>query len=267
MPASTAATSTLVLIHGVGQDRNAWQFVDPACIRHPHVEAYELPGHGRAARLPGMTWPAITDDLMARHDGLLDLVAVGAPRELALNALLHHRRRIRSAVLVCGGNMGESKIKESVREERRLRMEAAVAKGMGAFAAGALQRWFDHAAGQPESPPMTYVRETILKMDPEALADGQYADVRGMPIAAERLAQVTAPVTLIGVRKARPPHAAAGESGAADPELELARAIHRFMPNSRVLECTGTNMIHLSNPGQMRDAINDHLQWVESRQG
>ena len=255
---------TLVLIHGIGQDKNAWQFVDPASIGGANVQTYEIPGHGRTPRQPGMTWLSLADDLVARYDGALDLVAVAAPSEIVLNVLVRHPQRIRSALIVCGGRLGETETSEGVRAERKHRADAAVAQGMSSFLEGALNRWFLHAPGQPETPAMAYVRNTILKMSPQALGDAQYADLLGEPVAASQLFPVTQPVTLVGVRREQAVQALGGQGMAVHTghEIERAQLIRIMIRNSRVVECVGTTMLHLSNPGQLRDAINDHLKWI-----
>jgi pimeloyl-ACP methyl ester carboxylesterase len=74
----TGAGAPLVLLHGIGSSRHAWEPVIPALARHFDVLAFDLPGFGDSGPLPseGEPRPAA---LAAAVAGLLDELSISAP--------------------------------------------------------------------------------------------------------------------------------------------------------------------------------------------
>jgi pimeloyl-ACP methyl ester carboxylesterase len=74
----TGAGAPLVLLHGIGSSRHAWEPVIPALARHFDVLAVDLPGFGDSGPLPPEveSRPAA---LAAAVAGLLDELSVSAP--------------------------------------------------------------------------------------------------------------------------------------------------------------------------------------------
>ena len=254
---------TLVLIHGIGQDKQAWQFLDLGEIGGAEVQRFEIPGHGQTPRQPGMTWTLLADQLVTQYSGLLDLVSVGAPGEIVLSALVRHPERIRSAVVFAGGRLGVEGVSDGVRTERTRRADDALANGMASFVDEVITRWFGTSA---DTPAKAYARTTLLRMDPRAWADAQYADLLGQPATPAQLSKVTQPVTLVGVRMEQPARAINGtDASFSQHSVECASRLHALMKGSRLVESTGGAMIHLTNPDVCLRAIKDHLDWVGRR--
>jgi pimeloyl-ACP methyl ester carboxylesterase len=76
----------LVLLHGLGSARSAWDPVIPALAEHFDVIAADLPGFGDSAPLPAGTEPHPAA-LAAAVAGLLDELGVGQPPHIAGNSL------------------------------------------------------------------------------------------------------------------------------------------------------------------------------------
>ena len=74
----TGAGASLVLLHGIGASRHAWEPVIPALARHFDVLAVDLPGFGDSGPLPPEVEPRPAA-LAAAVAGLLDELGVGTP--------------------------------------------------------------------------------------------------------------------------------------------------------------------------------------------
>jgi pimeloyl-ACP methyl ester carboxylesterase len=81
----TGAGAPLVLLHGIGSSRRAWEPVIPALAGHFDVIAVDLPGFGDSAPLPPGVEPG-PPALAAAVAGLLDDLGITAPH-LAGNSL------------------------------------------------------------------------------------------------------------------------------------------------------------------------------------
>ncbi len=83
---TAAGTGTpLVLLHGLGSSRRAWDPVIPALARHFDVLAVDLPGFGGSAPMPPEAEP-LPAALAAAVAGLLDDLGIAAPH-IAGNSL------------------------------------------------------------------------------------------------------------------------------------------------------------------------------------
>jgi pimeloyl-ACP methyl ester carboxylesterase len=83
--ARTGAGASLVLLHGIGSSRRAWEPVIPALAEHFDVLAIDLPGFGESAALPAQVEP-LPAALAASVALLLDDLGVIAPH-IAGNSL------------------------------------------------------------------------------------------------------------------------------------------------------------------------------------
>lgn len=54
---------TIVLVHGLGQDKHLWDRVAPTLWQHHRVVMVDLPGHGASPPLPSVTVNAVTEAL------------------------------------------------------------------------------------------------------------------------------------------------------------------------------------------------------------
>jgi pimeloyl-ACP methyl ester carboxylesterase len=255
---------TLVLIHGIGQDKNAWQFLQRDRLGDLGVQTFEISGHGETPREPGMTWASLADRLVEQYSGPLDLVSVGAPGEIVLSALVRYPHRIRSAAIFAGGRLGSVGISDAVRAERNRRADDALANGMASFVDEVISRWFGSSSGAPDTPAMAYARATLLHMDPKAWADAQYADLLAEPTTPDQLSRITQPVSVIGIRLEQPVRAINGDNASfSQHSVECATRLHSIIKSSRLIEGTGGAMIHLTNPDKCHQAIKEHLDWVK----
>jgi len=86
---------TLVLLHGLGANREVWRGV---LDLHPDAVAPDLPGHGTAARLTTYTFEAYADALLADlPEGSLDLLGHSMGGMIAL-AIAARRTDVRQVV-------------------------------------------------------------------------------------------------------------------------------------------------------------------------
>jgi len=81
----TGAGASLVLLHGIGSSRHAWDPVVPALAGHFDVLAIDLPGFGDSEPMPPQVEP-VPAALAAAVAGLLDDLGITAPH-IAGNSL------------------------------------------------------------------------------------------------------------------------------------------------------------------------------------
>ena len=101
----TGAGASLVLLHGLGSSRHAWDPVVPALAGHFDVLAIDLPGFGDSEPMPPQAEP-VPAALAAAVAGLLDDLGITAPH-IAGNSLggwvaleLAHVRPVASLTLL-----------------------------------------------------------------------------------------------------------------------------------------------------------------------
>jgi len=130
----------LVLVHGIGGSAATWLPVMDALARHHHVYAWNFPGYGGAAPLPGDAPPA-TDyarALLAFLDqrGISAAHVVGHSLGAVVVAALAQAAaaRVSRLSLICPV-IGAGHLPADAREQMRLaRRDEILAGGMGAFA-------------------------------------------------------------------------------------------------------------------------------------
>jgi pimeloyl-ACP methyl ester carboxylesterase len=240
--------ATLVLLNSLGSDDAAWQFTR---IPGGHPVAY--PGHGTRPRQPGWTHEGVADEVTAAFDGPLDLVGVALGGLVALQALVRHPGRIRSAVIACGGSVRDERTRiDALRKVAVGRGEAAAAGGMAAVVEETLARWFTPAAVASAQAGVQYARRTLSAMDPGAWSDVWLSLVNSSYVSAADAAGIGVPVTLAGGTEDR----SSGLGGVS--------RLHELIPNSRLEILAGPHMMHLEEPGTFRAAIERHFAWLPS---
>jgi 3-oxoadipate enol-lactonase len=234
---------SVVFMAPIGNDARAWERVSAAAsaVRH------QFPGFGRPRAPTPPTMASLADEVAASYDGPLDLIGVSMGGMVGQHVALRHPERVRSLMVACTGAAVDSAMMLE-------RAAAAEEGGMAAVLPSTLERWFtaDALAAEPEDPGVTYVRRTLLALDPAAFADGwrAIADHNARP----RLGELSMPVTAV-----------AGSLDAASPRARSAEIAERVR-NGRVVDVDGApHMIHLECPERFSAVVEEHLQWAEGR--
>lgn len=233
---------TLVLLTPIGLDDGCWQWTTlPDVVE---LVKHVFPGFGgrpRKASPPDMA--QLADEVAASYEGPLDLAGVSMGGMVAQTVAVRHPARVRSLFTACTGAASNP---ATMLERAR----AAEADGMTGVLDATLERWFTAGAlaERPEPPGVVYARETLLRLDARAFADGWRAiathDTRA------GLGDVAVPTTCV-----------AGEADAASP-LARGEEIARLVPNCRLVVLAGPHMMHLENPDGFSRALADHLDWA-----
>jgi pimeloyl-ACP methyl ester carboxylesterase len=161
----------VVLIHGVGLDHSMWRSVMSA-LAHRHTIAYDMIGHGCAAKPVGpYTLQTFVDQLMGIVDALdqeVDLVGFSMGALVAQGcAMSSAGERIRRMVLL-------NAVHDRTGDERRAildRVDDVRTNGVVATVEPALQRWFTPAFAAEHPDVISSVRRRLLDNDPRAYAD------------------------------------------------------------------------------------------------
>src|SRR5579884_2987843 len=212
----------LVLIHPIANERRSWQLLEPELevFSHPPLGFYEMPGHGQKPRQPEMTTAWMADQLVQEFSGPLHLLGIAVGAFVALNALVRHPERIRSAILVNGGPGGVSN--PVARQALVERGQGAVAHGMASVVDETFGRWFTPYAQRTNPPGVQLARQILLEMDPHAWCDIWHANAISEPVPDDRIATVVQPVSLV-----------AATNDAAGVLATTAR-MHTLLPTSRL---------------------------------
>lgn len=230
----------IVLLHPIGLDRRCWGWMaDETGIRH------EFPGHGLRSAIRGdISLTDLADDLLRRTpEEPLDLVGVSLGGAVALQFSLRYPLRVRSLLVACstGAEEHDSLIR---------RAEEASGSNVSGVTEGTLQRWFTPNALLVGGPAVSYARSCLGSTDRlslaatwRALADHNILD---------QAAKIAAPTTLVAGLK---------DQAVGVWELEALRSV---LPTSRLATIDGPHMLPLECPGQFREAVSQHLQWLES---
>ena len=246
--------TAVVLLHGLGGNAESWRpQLDALSARH-RVLAWEMPGYGRSAPLPEMTFAAVSDALAALLDahGLdaAHLVGHSLGAMVAQEFALAHPERVRSLVLLAAsgrfGPPGGSWQQRFV-AERLAPLDAG--KRMADIADDALPRLF---AG-PIDPAHRDLAHAALAAVPEATYRSALTMLATFDVL-EHLPGLHVPALLVG--------------GDMDPmaPLEGMRRLCDALPGARleVLEGTG-HWLGLECPERLNPLLLDFLAGVESQ--
>jgi len=162
--------SPIVLVHGVGLDHTMWLPV-MAALRHRHTIAYDMIGHGHAARPDG---PYTLDTFVGQLSEIVDaldceiyLVGFSMGALVAQGYALSKNARIRRMVLLNGVHsrsaVERQAILDRVAEVRAGRFEASVEP--------ALQRWFTPGFIAARPTVVAAVRQRLAHNDVHAYGD------------------------------------------------------------------------------------------------
>jgi pimeloyl-ACP methyl ester carboxylesterase len=244
------------LLNSIGSDEQAWQWLG---IESPVPVTY--PGHGSRPRWLGWRHEDIADEVAAAVPGPLDLLGIALGGLIALQVLVRHPGRVRSAIVACGGSVrsaaepgaaqdaGAARL-AAVRKAAADRGERALRVGMPAVADETIERWFTPFAVRTRHPGAEYARKTLAAMDPRAWNDAWLSLANASLIAAADAAAIEVPVTLVG--------------GMHDRSSGLAglTGLHRLIPRSRLEILPAPHMIHLEQPENLRTSIERHFAWM-----
>ena len=166
-----AAAPVIVLIHGLGLNRQVWEKYRSRLGQRYRVLTYDLYGHGESApppRAPGLT--LFSEQLIGLMDELAidQCVLVG----FSLGGMINRRVAIdhpdRVSALAILNSPHERGVEAQARAERQA-MDAA-AGGPGATLEAAIERWFTHEFRNNHSDFIEQVRGWVLANDPQIYA-------------------------------------------------------------------------------------------------
>ncbi len=242
--------STLVVLPPLANDPEALEPLELDALGSgaDRISVFRYPGHGGRRRQEGLRFADIADEVVARHEGPLDIVGLAIGSYVAAELLIDHADRIRS-VLVSSSPFTD--ITSAQRDLDRARALAS-ADGMERLVEETLARWFTPLAIGRDVPGVRVARDRLLAMEPGVWSDFWLAIAERTTIGAERAVGIDRPVTVVA-----PLH----DGGTGRPGLELT---HRILPRSRLLYVDGPHMVNLERPRNVLAAIDNHLAWVAS---
>lgn len=234
----------VLLLTPIGLDRLCW---GPSAVTGEDEIRHDFPGFGGRPRwqeeLAIERW---ADDAISRCGEPVDVIGVSLGGMVAQHIALRHPERVRSLLVACTGGHGDA----ATMLERARTLEQ---DGIEATVEPTLARWFTEQvrAAEPPYPGIEYVRRTLDALSAEAMADGWR--VIATHNATGRLGAVTAPVTCL-----------AGAQDLAAPPARV-EAMAAELPLSRAITIPGPHMLHLECPNAFRQAVREHLAWVDAQ--
>lgn len=235
---------TVLLLTPIGLDNLCW---GPSSVSGEDEIRHDFPGFGGRSRWTGeLTIERWADDAVSRCSEPVDVIGVSLGGMVAQHIALRHPERVRSLLVACTGAHADA----ATMRERALALEQ---DGIEATIEPTLARWFTEQAraAEPPHPGIEYTRRTLGALSAEALADGWR--VIATHNAAGRLGRVTVPVTCL-----------AGEQDLAAPPARV-QAMAVELPLSRAITIPGPHMLHLECPNAFRQAVHEHLAWVDAQ--
>lgn len=195
----------LVLIHGMGLNRNMWQWMLPELTARFRVIRYDLLGHGDSEAPPEN---CSLNDLVDQLDELL--VDLGIERAAVAGfslggtlaqafAAVHPKRATAIAVLNSSYRRDQS---QRAAMQKRLRL--SVDTGPAATVDAAIERWFTQSFRDSRSDVTDLVRTWMLANDPRnygliytVLTEGDDAVLRDGRILADAIADIECPALVM----------------------------------------------------------------------
>lgn len=163
----------LVLVHGLGLNRQTWRWVRPSLEREFRVLTYDFPGHGQTP--PRSAEQGLfLEDLIAQLEEVVEAAGFGTfllagfslGGHVAQAFTLANPARI-NALAVLHSACGRTLQERSAIEQRML---AAIAGGPGPLVPTALQRWFTPAFGAAHPEVLEEVGGWVSATDPRSFS-------------------------------------------------------------------------------------------------
>ena len=212
----------VVLVHGMGLNRDMWDWQHAALAERFTVIRYDLLGHGESAKRAGPYRMVDFVDQLAR---LMDGLAVAPCGLVGFSlgglivrafALAHPTRVAALAILNSAHDRSDAE-----RAAMRVRLELAFEKGPQATIDAALERWFtdDYAARHPET--LVRVRHWMMANDPQVYPEIYRVLAEGDADLATSITAIECPTLVL----------ACSEDHGNSPDM--AQRMAALMPNAR----------------------------------
>jgi 3-oxoadipate enol-lactonase len=233
----------VVLLHALGLDWQMWEPIMERLAVGRRVVAYDLRGHGRAARSPiPFTMEEIAADLIGVLDALglerAHVVGLSYGGGIAQTAAVRHPERFASLALLATTDFPFAAFEDRARSGEDDGMEAQVIPS--------LTRWFTPEDLAVNGWGVRYSRERVRRTDPGDWA-AAWRSFKGLDVQG-RLATFPAPTLIL-----------AGELDASTTP-EMMAAIAERIPGSIYRELPGTpHMQTLSKPDHVAAALDEFL--------
>ena len=165
---ATGQGQPVVLIHGVGLNKEMWGGQIVGLAPHFQVIAYDMLGHGASPRpAPGTTLEGYAAQLrdLLDHLGLARASVIGFSMGglVARAFALHHPERLDSLVILNSVFNRSAEQRDGVIERTR----QAAEHGPDANAEAALSRWFSREYQAANPAQMAAIRQTLANNDPQ----------------------------------------------------------------------------------------------------
>ena len=229
-----------ILIGPAGLGAECWRFAEVEGVR------FEYPGQGARARHAAWTLGDMARDIVAGHEGPLDVLGISTGVGVALELLVRHPQRIRSAILICS-DTGPA---ETTAREAEQQADAVLKGGMAAVVEPTLTQWFTPFALRADLPGVRLAREALPNTDPQVWRDGLLAEAKSEPLPTDALKAIKQAVTIVGGMHGRP------------GSLRHAAQLHALIPISRFEIWPGSAMLHLEQPEFIRAILDKHSMWA-----
>ena len=230
---------TVVLIHGVGMQAQAWEPQIVALSHTYRVVAVDMPGHGKTPGLEGkphlqdyVAWAARV--LRALDIGTVAVAGHSMGALITAGLAVEHTELVQSAALLNAVHRRTPAAREAVCK----RADEIVA-GAGDIT-GPLARWFDEGDVGPRERVAGWLRE--VSIDGYAAAYRAFAE--GDAVFADRLDQIACPLLVL--------------TGAEDPNstASMAKTMAQMAPlGEAVIIESHRHMVNLTAPDQVNDAL------------
>ncbi|MCG8547941.1 MAG: alpha/beta fold hydrolase [Alphaproteobacteria bacterium] len=240
----------VVLVHGMGLNRDMWDWQHAALAERFTVIRYDLLGHGESAKRPGPYGMSDFVDQLARLMGALGVGPCGlvgfslGGLIVRAFALAHPSRVAALAILNSAHDRSDAE-----RAAMRDRLALAVQHGPGATIDAALERWFteDFAAWHPDV--LDRVRQWMAANDPQVYPEIYRVLAESDAELATTIAAIECPTLVL----------ACSEDHGNSPDM--ARRMAALIPNARAEVVVGLRHMGLAeDPAAINKILVPFLQ-------